>query len=145
MQLQHPPMLMASLRSVINEASVQETGVGQTPPSPTPYPIQTLCLPLPCARQALPALPHPSQTLYRSLRLSPAFLSSIFLTSLTAGSLVRLVLSELGPQTPPPSHPSLSLTHRASSNLDPNEGVQSQFRAEKEKTEGQPSGSGVRG
>lgn len=112
-------MLMASLRSVINEASVQETGVGQTPPSPTPYPIQTLCLPLPCARQILPAPPHPSQTLYWSLRLSLAFLYSIFLT--------------VGPQTPPPSHPSLPLTHRASPNLDPNEGVQSQFRTEKEK------------
>lgn len=60
--------------------------MGQTPPSPTPYPIQTLCLPLPCARQALPALPHPRQTLYWSLRLSPAFLCSIFLTSLTAAS-----------------------------------------------------------
>lgn len=31
-----PPMLMASLRSVINEVSEQETGVGQTLPSPRP-------------------------------------------------------------------------------------------------------------
>lgn len=75
-----PPMLMASLRSVINEVSEQETGVGRDTALTHPYPIQTLCLPLPYSRQALPAPApsHPRQTLYLSPRQSLASLDSIF-------------------------------------------------------------------
>lgn len=111
------PMLMASLRPVMNEVSEQETGEGQTYPLPTSYPIQTLCLPSPCSRQALPAR-TPPQTNPLLVSETPLPSStppslSVFLTSRTARYSDRC--SRVEPldaaiiRFPPP-------THRVSSN-----------------------------
>lgn len=73
------PMLMASLRPVMNEVSEQETGEGQTLPSPhlLSHPDPSAC-PRPAPDRFCLLVPHPRQALYWSWRLSPSSTPYLF-------------------------------------------------------------------